>query len=69
MALEVQDEPDRAAELWEAVSFADPLVQMRAVDALEKVSVKHPKVLRGHEVEVLEVLPLAELPEVRWHGS
>jgi len=64
---EVQDAPDRAAELWETISFADPLVQMRAVDALEKVSVTHPEVLAGHELEILENLSTSELPEVRWH--
>lgn len=63
----VQDEPDRVGELWEAVSFPDPLVRMRAVDALEKVSAKQPQVLRGHELEVLEALSTSELPEVRWH--
>lgn len=67
VAQEVRDEPHRAAELWEAVWFPDPLVQMRAVDALEKVSAAHPDVLLGHEAEVLEDMPASELPEVRWH--
>ncbi len=67
VAQEVQDAPDRAAELWKAVLFADPLVHMRAVDALEKVSATHPAVLRGHEREILEDLSTSELPEVRWH--
>lgn len=40
---------------------------MRAVDALEKVSVARPEVLRGHEHEVIEELAASELPEVRWH--
>lgn len=67
VAREVQADPDRAEELWDAVWFADPLVAMRAVDALEKASATHPEVLRGHESEILEDLPGSELPEVRWH--
>lgn len=63
----VRAEPDRAAELWEAVAFPDPLVHMRAVDALEKVSATRPDVLRGHEREVLEVLPVSAHAAVRWH--
>ncbi len=61
------DAPDRAAELWEAVPFTDPLVQIRAVDALEKVSVSDPEVLVGHELEILEELPRSQAAEIRWH--
>lgn len=67
VARDVSAQPERAAGLWAAVANADPLVRMRAVDALEKVSVTHPEVLVGHEHEVLAVLPRSELPEVRWH--
>jgi hypothetical protein len=67
VAEEVRSAPDRAGELWEAARCPDPLVRMRAVDALEKVSATHPAVLRGHEQEVLASLSASTLAEVRWH--
>ncbi len=67
VAQQVERHPNRAEELWEAISFPDPLVHMRAVDVLEKVSVTRPEVLCGHEREVLEHLSASALPEVRWH--
>ena len=39
----VMTHPSRTDVLWEAISFPDPLVHMRAVDALEKVSGTRPK--------------------------
>lgn len=67
VAQEVRDAPGRAGELWQAITASDPLVRMRAVDALEKVSATHPVVLEGHEFEILKDLSCSELPEVRWH--
>ncbi len=37
------------------------------MDAREKASATHPKVLQGHEREILEDLCRSELSEVRWH--
>lgn len=67
VAREVEEHPARAKELWEAVSDPDPLVSMRAVDALEKASRSSPGILAGHELEILERLSGSELAEIRWH--
>lgn len=67
VAHQVRCQPDLAGELWEAIAFPDPLVHMRAVDALEKVSASRPEVLVGHEQEVLEELASSKLSEDRWH--
>jgi hypothetical protein len=67
VARQVEDSPSLATQLWEAITFPDPVVSMRAVDELEKVSVTNAEVLRGHEQEVLESLACSDLPEVRWH--
>jgi len=67
VAQQVRSQPDLAGELWEAIAFPDPLVHMRAVDALEKVSASRPEVLVGHEQEILEDLTASKLAEVRWH--
>lgn len=67
IAREVCDAPGRAAELWEAVESADPVVRIRAVDALEKASATRPEILQGRERQVLDDLLRSELAEVRWH--
>lgn len=67
VADDVRRDPELAPSLWDAIGFPDPLVQMRAVDALEKASSARPAVLAGHEQEILRDLGASELPEVRWH--
>ena len=53
--------------LWDEADDPDPHVRARAVDALEKVSRSEPRLLEGHERQVLEELSCSDLAEVRWH--
>jgi hypothetical protein len=43
-----------------------PLV-LRAVDAVEKVTSKHPEFLRPHKVQLLSILKSADHKELKWH--
>lgn len=43
-----------------------PLV-MRAVDAVEKLTSKHPEFLRPHKSQLLSVLKSADHKELKWH--
>jgi len=45
----------------------DPVVRMRAADALEKVSLRRPELLRPHKKILLEISGRAAQQEVRWH--
>ena len=45
----------------------DPIVRMRAADAVEKVSRRYPDVLHPFKVELLGLLSEATQQELRWH--
>jgi hypothetical protein len=45
----------------------DPVVRMRAADAIEKVTRDHPEYLAPHRTRLLEHVAGIEQQEVRWH--
>lgn len=45
----------------------DPLVRMRSADAVEKLTVEHPRLLRPYKRRLLDLASTAQQPEVRWH--
>lgn len=55
--------PALVAGLWSA----DPLVRMRAADAVEKITREQPKLLQPYRKELLGLLARAEQQEPRWH--
>ncbi len=54
-------------ELFDGMLSDDPLVRMRAADAVEKVTAKRPDWLRPHKKELLGRVATSEQQEVRWH--
>lgn len=54
-------------ELFILISDSDPMVAMRAADAVEKITVYHPEFLATHKKEILEKLIKIKQQEVRWH--
>lgn len=57
----------RFAELVECLWSDDPIVRMRAADAVEKASSVQPELLKPHKAELLGLLTEAEQIELRWH--
>jgi len=55
--------PQLIAGLWSA----DPLIRMRAADAAEKVTRKHPELLTPFKKELLGLMTEATEQEMRWH--
>ena len=49
-----------------ALSHERPLV-MRAIDAVEKVTKKHPEFLFPHKVQLLSIMKSADHKELKWH--
>ena len=49
--------------MWES----DPVVAMRAADAVEKISLQKPALLAPFAGELLGLMAEAEQPELRWH--
>ena len=53
--------------IFDAISSDDPLIAMRAADAVEKVTARRPELLRPHKRRLLTELALIPQQEVRWH--
>jgi hypothetical protein len=45
----------------------DPALRMRAADSAEKISVKHPQLLRPHKRKLIAIATETQQQEVRWH--
>ncbi len=59
--------PQGAVQLVRALHDDDPIVRMRAADALEKASATHPELLRPHKRVLLSLARRATQQELRWH--
>jgi hypothetical protein len=60
-------EPQRFPELIGFLWSDDPVVRMRAADAVEKISLQEPGLLEPFKAELLGLLLEAEQKELRWH--
>lgn len=67
VAGQVLAEPDLFDALWAGLDHPDPLVRMRAADALEKVTARRPDLLLPRKAELIRRLGDAGETEVRWH--
>lgn len=63
----VRRDPRRAHELVAALRHPDPVVRMRAADALEKASAVDREILRAHVRALLGLARRATQQELRWH--
>ncbi len=63
----VKAKPDLFSILIDGLSVADPLVRMRAADAIEKISVDHPELLQPFKKQILRLAYNSHQQEVRWH--
>lgn len=53
--------------IFDAIASDDPLIAMRAADAVEKVTAAQPELLRPHKRRLLTELASIPQQEVRWH--
>jgi hypothetical protein len=53
--------------LVEGLTSEDPIICMRAADALEKITVQRPELLQPHKKTILEISGSTRQQEVRWH--
>jgi hypothetical protein len=68
----VQDvlaDPGLFGELILGVLNDDPVIRMRAADAVEKVTAIHPEYLQPHKDLILGQIVHIEQQEVRWHAA
>jgi hypothetical protein len=67
IAAHVLKNPARFTELIECMWSDDPVVRMRAADAVEKISVRKPGFIAPFKAELLGLADEATQAEVRWH--
>lgn len=59
--------PALFGELFEGMVDSDPLVRMRAADAVEKISAMDPSLLLPYKRRLLHESASVDQPDVRWH--
>ena len=54
-------------ELFKLIFHDERLIVMRAIDAIEKITIKHPNYLSKHKNEILNLSTVALDKELKWH--
>jgi hypothetical protein len=63
----VLKEPALFETIFNAMLADDPVVRMRAADAVEKISVIHPQYLQPYKDKLIKRISSIDQQEVRWH--
>jgi HEAT repeat protein len=53
--------------LFEGMLSDDPIIRMRAADAVEKITAEHPEYLAPHKAVLIDRVAVIDQQEVRWH--
>lgn len=64
---EILDDPSLFHELIRGMQTDDPVIRMRAADAAEKISVRHPEYLQPHKNILIKQIAHIDQQEIRWH--
>ena len=64
---DILKQPFLFGEVFEGMLHDDPVVRMRAADAIEKVSRLHPKFLKAYKQRLIQEVAKIDQQEVRWH--
>jgi len=64
---EVLSKPSLFHVVFSGLSADDPLIRMRAADAVEKITAQRPDFLRSYEDELIRHAAATDQKEVRWH--
>lgn len=66
---EVQKNPKLFKELFELIFDSDPLVRMRASDAVEKIATENHDILIPYKDKIINKMTNINQQEVRWHNA
>ena len=61
--------PANFPHLIDGLASDDPVLRMRAADAVEKITAQHPGLLRPHKRKLLALAGSAKQQEIRWHAA
>jgi hypothetical protein len=64
---EVLAAPSLFGALFEGMLADDPVIRMRAADAIEKMTVRHPEYLVPYKKRLIREVAHIDQQEVRWH--
>ena len=64
---EVLANPTLFDAVFEGMRADDPVVRMRAADAVEKITAQHPEYLRPYKSKLIRKIARIDQQEVRWH--
>jgi hypothetical protein len=67
VVIEVLDDPDLFENLFKGLWDEDPVVRMRASDAVEKISARKPEWIQPFKLNLIQLAGQIEQQEVRWH--
>jgi hypothetical protein len=64
---DVSKKPALFEVLFDGLTVDDPLIRMRAADAIEKISADQPALLRPFKKKIIRLAGESRQQEVRWH--
>lgn len=67
VARKISSDKKLFAEVFDAMLSPEPLMRMRAADAVEKATREHPELLRPFKSRLFRQIALIEQQEARWH--
>ncbi len=66
---EVLNNPGLFEAVFKAMLNDNPLVRMRAADAVEKITREHPDYLQPYKTDLVKHVAAVKQQEVRWHAA
>lgn len=66
---EVLARPALFRHVFDGLASEDPVVRMRAADAIEKITAQRPELLRPFKKRLLAIAGGTDQQEVRWHAA
>lgn len=64
---EVLNDPELFDPLFGAMLSHDPRIRMRAADAVEKITIRHPEYLQPYKSQLIRQVAKINQQEIRWH--
>jgi hypothetical protein len=67
VAQEISRSPKLFSQVFRAMLELNPVIRMRAADAIEKATVTRPDLLQPYKRQVLQEVAVIDQKEIRWH--
>jgi len=61
--------PAQIRHVFAGLTTDDPVIRMRAADAIEKITARRPELLRPYKRKLLTIAGSSDQQEIRWHAA